>query len=371
MNIVVIIPTYNERENIVPLIGALRREFRTVPHAMKILVVDDSSPDGTADLVRAEQRGDPDLFLLTGEKKGLGAAYIRGMRHAVTELGADAVMEMDADFSHKPEDAPRLIAELDRGADFVIGSRYVAGGRIPADWGLRRRMNSKWGNIFARYVAGLSRVRDCTAGFRAIRASVIRRIDLEGLRVQGYAFQISLLHRALLNGAAVREVPVEFVDRTRGTTKLGLSDIVEFMANAWWIRLENSRTFLKFALVGTSGLALNLGVFTLLIDAGLNKYLASPVAIEISILSNFLLNNFWTFAGRNTASRFHLKGLKFNIVSLIALGISYGTFVALSLIFPRAVPQVNQAIGVVPATIVNYLLNSYWTFRETRHPAPK
>ncbi len=368
MKIVIIIPTYNESENIVPLIRELREQFRKVSHDMQILVVDDNSPDGTADLVRQEREQSPNVFLLSGSKQGLGAAYIRGMKHALYEMHADAVMEMDSDFSHKPSDVPRMLEALDQDADFVIGSRYIPGGSIPSNWGFLRRMNSKWGNIFARYVAGLYGIKDCTAGFRAIRASLLRKIDLDGLGVKGYAFQIALLNQAVLNRAVVREVPVEFIDRTRGVTKLNVSDIVEFMLNAWWIRLENSKTFLKFAIVGASGLVVNLGSFTLLMHTGLNKYIASPLAIEISILTNFLLNNYWTFAHRDTADAFHLKGLKFNIVSLAALGVSYGTFVLLSLLFPSAPPQLHQAIGVVPATLINYLLNSYWTFKEGDEP---
>jgi len=123
MKIVVILPTYNERENIVLMVRALQEEFRALPHDMHILVVDDNSPDGTADAVRAEARSLQNLHLITGMKAGLGAAYIRGMKHAIEQLQADAVMEMDADFSHKPEDVPRLIEGLDHGADFVIGSR--------------------------------------------------------------------------------------------------------------------------------------------------------------------------------------------------------------------------------------------------------
>ncbi len=364
MKIVVIVPTYNERDNVGLLIEALEERFPAIPHEMHVLVVDDSSPDGTAGVVREAMARHRNVHLITGRKEGLGAAYIRGMRHAMDALGADAVMEMDADFSHKPTDVPRLIEALDGGADFVIGSRYIPGGSIPSDWGLLRRMISKWGNVFARYVAGLYRVRDCTAGFRAIRASILRKVDLGGLRVQGYAFQVALLHEAIMNSARVSEVPVEFVDRTRGTTKLRLSDIIEFMVNAWWIRLENSRTFLKFAAVGASGLLVNLGSFTLLMHAGMNKYIASPLAIEISIITNFLLNNSWTFSHRDTTDAFHLKGLKFNVVSLLALGVSFGTFVLLSVLFPSVAPQVHQAIGVVPATLVNYLLNSYWTFKE-------
>jgi len=363
MKVVIIIPTYNERDNITRLIPALQRQFSGIPHDMHILVVDDTSPDGTADAVRAESGRYPNIFLLSGTKQGLGAAYIRGMKHAVGELHADAVMEMDADFSHKPEDVPRLLEVLAKGADFVIGSRYVSGGKIPDNWGLLRRMISKWGNLFARYVAGLYRVRDCTAGFRAIRASILRQIDLDGLGVKGYAFQLALLHQALLKHARVAEVAVEFVDRVEGTTKMRTSDILEFMLNSWKIRFKSSKTFMKFAAVGLSGLLVNLASFTAFLNAGLHKFLASPLAIEVSIITNFLLNNAWTFADRETASSFHQKLVKFNLVSLVALGASYTTFLALSFLFPQVSPQVHQAIGVIPGTLVNYVFNSWWTFR--------
>jgi len=364
MKIVVILPTYNERENIVLMVRALQAEFRAIPHDLHILVVDDNSPDGTADSVRSEASSWQNLHLITGTKAGLGAAYIRGMNHAINELKADAVMEMDADFSHKPEDVPRLIEGLDRGADFVIGSRYVPGGKIPDDWSFFRRMNSKWGNVFARYVAGMYQVRDCTAGFRAIRASIIKKIDPDTLKVKGYAFQISLLHEAILNHAKVKEVPVEFVDRTRGETKLGLSDIVEFMLNAWWIRFERSKTFLNFSAVGAIGVVVNLVSFTMLLKLGMNKFLASPLAIEVSIITNFLLNNYWTFSQRDMNDKIHIRGLKFNAVSFVALAVSYSTFLLLSALDPSGIPQVHQALGIIPATLINYFLNSYWTFKE-------
>ena len=364
MKIVVILPTYNERENIVLMIRALQEQFRAIRHDMHILIVDDNSPDGTADAVRSEAPVWPNLHMITGTKQGLGAAYIRGMTYAINELKADAVMEMDADFSHKPADVPRLIASLDEGADFVIGSRYVPGGKIPDDWSFLRRMNSKWGNVFARYVAGMYKVRDCTAGFRAIRASVIRKIDLDELKVKGYAFQISLLYEAIVNHGKVTEVPVEFVDRTRGETKLGLSDIIEFMLNAWWIRFERSKTFLKFGIVGASGVLVNLASFTAFLQVGMNKYLASPIAIEVSIITNFIFNNYWTFSQRDMNDKVHIRGLKFNVVSFVALAVSYSTFLLLSALDPSGIPQVHQAIGIIPATIINYFLNSYWTFKE-------
>jgi dolichol-phosphate mannosyltransferase len=365
MKCVIILPTYNERANIVPLLDALQSQFRQSDlQDMQILVVDDSSPDGTADAVRAVQLAMPNVHLLMGQKKGLGAAYIRGIEHALDQLGAEIIMEMDADFSHKPEDIPRLMVNIYHGADFVIGSRYVPGGTIPREWGLLRRAISQFGNIVARYVAGLYRVRDCTAGFRAIRADLLRDINFKQLRVQGYAFQIALLHAAVTAGAKVVEVPVDFVDRTRGTSKLGLRDIVEFIANACWLRFQTSRTFISFLLVGASGVFVNLALFSLLLKIGVNQYIGSPVAIEASIVSNFLLNNYWTFRQRRTGSRVRIRGLKYNAVSLFALLISFGTFVALRFLQPNGSPIVHQFAGIVPATVVNYFLNSYWTFRQ-------
>ena len=365
MRIVMIIPTYNEKDNIGLLIDRLQEEFRRIPHEMSILVVDDNSPDGTASVVKEKMGACRNVFLITGNKGGLGSAYIRGMKHVMEVIGADGVMEMDADFSHNPEDVPRMVSALSGGADFVIGSRYVEGGSIPEDWGWMRKLISRGGNIFARYVAGMYRIRDCTAGFRAIRVSLLEKIDLAGLRVQGYAFQIALLNQAIAQEAVIREIPVEFVDRERGETKIGVSDILEFMINAWWIRFENSKVFIKFCVVGLLGVFVNLVGFSLLIHYGMNKYLASPIAIEISIITNFLFNNVWTFSGRIVEDKFHMKGLKFNIVSFVALGISYLVFVLLCISFPKVDPRIHQAIGIVPATFVNYFFNTYWTFRHS------
>ncbi|MGH8323744.1 MAG: glycosyltransferase, partial [Steroidobacteraceae bacterium] len=361
MKVVIILPTYDERGNIAALLTSLQGEFRRLHHDMHILVVDDNSPDGTAALVREAMREYPNVHLLTGAKAGLGAAYIRGMQYAIDELRADVVFEMDADFSHDPADVPRLLAALENCADFVIGSRHVRGGSIPAEWSVWRKLNSAGGNWVARYVAGLYGIRDCTAGFRAIRAAILRQVDFSALRVRGYAFQVALLHQAVTLGAVVKEVPVDFIDRRRGQSKLGLADMVEFVLNAWWIRMRTLRTFIRFALVGASGTLVNLGIFSAALHAGLNKFAASPLAIEVSIIWNFLLNNYWTFKERKTRDRTRIKGLKYNLVSIASLGVSFATFVAMSVLVPRASPQVDQLVGIVPAVLVNYFLNSYWT----------
>lgn len=361
MKVTIIIPTYNEKENIAKLIPVLEEKFKEIPQEMDILVVDDNSPDGTATAVKDLMEKYKNVKLITGAKKGLGAAYIRGMTYAVEELKSDAVMQMDADFSHKPEDVKRLVAELDH-SDFVIGSRYVPGGSIPKEWSFMRRMNSKWGNIFARYVAGLNSVHDCTAGFRAIRSDILKKIDLKTLRVKGYSFQMNLLRSAVDHGAQVKEVPVDFIDRTVGDSKLQLEDQVEFIFAAWIIRFEKSETFLRFAVVGASGVIVNLGTLRVLLGAGVPENFASPLAIETSIITNFLLNNYWTFAQRETDTKLGLRGLKFNLVSFVALIITFTTFKTLRVAFDMN-PYLAQGIGIIPATLVNYFLNSYWTWK--------
>ena len=248
MKVVVIVPTYKEKENIGLLISALLEQFKKMPYDAHILVVDDNSPDGTAEEVKkAMERvrvGKRNVHLLTGKKKGLGAAYQRGIKFALSELEADTVVGMDADFSHKPKDVTRLIEQIDKGADFVIGSRYVRGGKIPDNWNLFRRANSRWGNRFARYIVGIDNVNDCTAGFRAIKKEVLEDIDLDSLKVRGYSFQMNLLYKAYMNGAKIKEVPVEFVERERGRTKLGPSDILAFMVSSLILRLQRG-VFLK------------------------------------------------------------------------------------------------------------------------------
>ena len=359
MEKLVVIPTYNEKENISNILHAifnLNQDFH-------VLVIDDGSPDGTAQIVKELRSKFPGQLFIeerTG-KLGLGTAYIHGFRWAL-ENGYSFVFEMDADFSHKPEDLKRLVDAIDQGNDFVIGSRYIRGGSIPADWGIARRLNSKFGNIVTRYIAGMHKVHDCTAGFRVIRADLLSKIDLAGLKVRGYAFQPALLHEALIQGATVKEIPVDFVDRTRGDSKLGLTDIVEFIFHAWWIRLRSLKTFIKFGIVGISGVGVNIGSFTALLQSGMNKYLASPIAIELSIIWNFIINNYWTFRGRNGKGTFGIRGLKFNAVSFVSLAVSYTSFVILTMSFTHALPQVHELVSVVPASVINYFLNSYWTF---------
>ena len=358
-----VIPTYNEAGNITQL---LQRLAELYPGAnMLFLIVDDKSPDGTGRLVREFAAGDDRVHLLEGKRRGLGTAYIRGIGYALERLAAEVVVQMDADFSHDPADAGRLLARVASGADVAIGSRYVPGGAVDEKWGFRRRQLSLWGNCMARWIAGLKGVRDCTAGFKAIRATALRAAAVQEISVLGYAFQVALLHRLIHAGARVVEEPIYFRDREYGVTKLGLDSMLEFVYHIWWLRLTTHRTFLKFCVTGLSGVVVNLGSFHLLMQVGLHRYLVSPIAIEFSIVSNFLINNYWTFAKRTMTGGKRIRGLKFNVVSLLALAVSYSAFLVLSFLFPGAAPVFLQGVAIVPSVLVNYFLNSYWTFRES------
>ena len=355
-----VIPTYNEARNITPLLRRLVGLYSGA--GVSFLVVDDNSPDGTAAQVAEFAAAEPRVRLLCGPRRGLGDAYVRGIRHALERLGAEIVVQMDADFSHDPADAARLLARLEDGADVAIGSRYVAGGTLDRNWSLWRRLLSRWGNLLARWISGIRRVRDCTGGFKAIRAEALRAAQIERVRGRGYVFQVELLHRLSHANADIVEVPIHFRDRVRGKTKLGFGSLLEFFYTVWWLRLAGYKTFIKFALTGLSGVVVNLGVFLLLLELGVNKFIASPLAIEASIVWNFLLNNYWTFADRVMYGRKRVRGIKYNLVSLLSLAVSYATFIALSILFPGASLVVLQACGIVPATMINYSLNSYWTF---------
>ncbi len=226
MRVCIVLPTYNERENVRTLLPVLLRT--KIPGELHVLVVDDSSPDGTAQEVKQLQKVFPRLHLLErARKEGLGAAYIAGMRHALATLNPDIIFEMDADFSHDPADVPRLLAAL-KEHELVIGSRYVAGGSI-VGWNWWRKSVSFGGNLVSRLLAGVS-VKDCTAGFRAWNVNLLKKIDFGKLGVSGYAFQLSILHAAMRKKVRIREIPVVFTERREGQSKMRWKDIIEF---AW------------------------------------------------------------------------------------------------------------------------------------------
>ena len=221
MPVLVVLPTYNESENIDHV---LRRIRAALPEA-SVLVVDDGSPDGTADQaeILGKELGSIEVMRRAG-KSGLGSAYRAGFRWGL-DHGFDACIEMDADLSHEPEALPDLVAPLAYGTELVIGSRYIPGGVIP-NWAWHRRLLSRGGNLYASTLLGLG-VSDATAGFRCYAASLLRRLNLDAVRAEGYGFQIEMTYESRKVGASILEVPIRFVDRVEGESKMSTFIVVE------------------------------------------------------------------------------------------------------------------------------------------------
>ena len=219
MQATVCLPTYNEKENVEKMVRAL------VALGVRVLVIDDASPDGTGAVAdRLADELEAVSVLHRERKEGLGPAYLAGFRHALAD-GAELVLEMDCDFSHDPEDVRRLIATAEDGADLVLGSRYVPGGRIP-NWGLLRRFISRGGCIYAQLWLQ-TRLRDLTGGFKCYRRGVLETIDLDAIESKGYAFQIETTYRTARKGFRVVEVPITFVDREEGGSKMSNTIVLE------------------------------------------------------------------------------------------------------------------------------------------------
>jgi dolichol-phosphate mannosyltransferase len=216
------LPTFNELENLELMVNALSKVIRP---ADRVLVIDDASPDGTGAVADRLARELPFVDVLHRPAKlGLGPAYVAGFGRAIDD-GADLVLQMDCDFSHAPSDVPRLIDCVERGADVALGSRYVSGGSI-GDWGFVRRAISIGGSFYARTILGLP-IRDLTGGFKCFRAEVLRAINIGDVGTKGYAFQIEMTYRAAKAGFEIVEIPIHFVDRTRGSTKMSKSIVME------------------------------------------------------------------------------------------------------------------------------------------------
>jgi dolichol-phosphate mannosyltransferase len=234
-----IIPTYNEAENVSPIVRAATDEMsKLVPGEYRLLIVDDNSPDGTGRLAdQLAEELDVVEVLHRTEKDGLGRAYIAGFEHALAG-GAELVIEMDADFSHDPKYLGALLTAAED-CDLVLGSRYVAGGAV-RNWGLMRKLISRGGSMYARAVLGV-RVRDLTGGFKCIHRSVLETIDLGSLRADGYVFQIEVTYRAIGAGFSVREVPILFVDRAVGASKMSWKIALEAMLLVPSLRRRKTR----------------------------------------------------------------------------------------------------------------------------------
>tara|TARA_Y100001978_G_scaffold183912_1_gene181850 strand:+ start:1819 stop:2946 length:1128 start_codon:yes stop_codon:yes gene_type:complete len=359
-----VLPTFNEEGNIENVIKKIfESEDEQSSYDFSILVVDDNSLDDTQSIVKRLIKSNNKIHLITGEKKGLGEAYKRGFKYAIDVLNTDLIFQMDSDGQHDPNIIPNFLKVIDEGKDVVIGSRFTEGGSTP-DFSFSRLLISRIGNLLVRYVGGITHVKDCTSGYRAINVSYLKEVDFSYLSTKGYSFQSSLICDLAWRGAEISEIPIVFSSRESGDSKLSLRDQIEFLLNIPKLGFRNLKDFIKYSLVGFSGVIVNLGLYTFLTRIyNFSELIAPIISIETALISNFILNNFWTFERRSTQSRIRVKFLKFHLVSGLAAVINYVVFLSLFVTFGVHDIFANL-IGIVFAAIANYLINSNWTWKE-------
>lgn len=318
MKIVVVIPTFNESQNIGRMIDSLEQEFKLIPnHQMEILVVDGNSPDGTGDIVNQKAQTFSNVHLLLEKQKaGIGAAYFQAFDHAMKNMGADALMELDADFQHDPADVKRLVAKMDEGYDYVIGSRFTKGGAIPSEWAFYRKFLSVGGNIFTKIVLGVFSVNDFTSGFKLARVKGFAdSINYSEIMSKSFAYKVDLTYRMHNLGARIAEVPIQFGLRDRGNSKIEKSTMFDTLFVVLRLRFYHNINFFKFLAVGVAGLVTDYGLF-ILFRSLLPSTLASNASGFVAMMTTFLLNNFWSFKGRSISNSRISQGVQKALSSL-------------------------------------------------------
>jgi len=357
MKIVVVIPTYNERQNIGATIDGIEAIVSKIgpKHQLEILVIDDNSPDGTAELVKAKGQEFGNVKLLPNqEKQGLGAAYVKAFKYAMAKLGADAVFEYDADGSHQTQYLPGMINELDKGADVVVGSRYVPGGSMPDNWGINRKLISYFGNFIARSVLWAWQYKDMTSGFRVTKTEWLKQIDLDNLLSRQFAYKIHLYYALHRLGAKIVEFPIDFIDRSKGKSKFPRNNIIDSLRVVFTLRWRQNEKLFKVLLVGGLGSVVQL-IFYNLFRLRMNLTWSQNLSIETAIISNFILNNIWTFKEKGwSLARF----IKFNLSS-------FGSLIIQNIVLFGGVALLGQSIiienilvtvGIILGAIWNYLM---------------
>jgi len=376
--VVVIMPTYNEAANISLMIEELvGKEFPKITQAkMLLLVVDDNSPDGTGKIVKDYMKKYKNVHLLMGDKKGLGMAYIRGMRYAMKMLGADAVIEMDADFQHDPKYVKRLVNAYLNGADYVIGSRYIKGGSIPKSWAWYRKAMSFFGNMFARIVLFKPKLHDITTGFRLTRVKgVLDKIKLESIReLKRFAYKIDLFFQTTKITKNVVEVPIHFRQRTKEASKFNMKEMITSYKLVVQIRLEESKRLIRFGVVGGTGFIINYLFIRIFRQLNFSETFSWLLATELSIINNFIFNNIWTFSEKK------INGIKDTLLKFVQFNVtSAGALIIQSVLGPLGVKMFGEkytffVLAFVVAFVVlpyNYLMYNLVIWKTWKLPFSK
>ncbi len=319
---IICLPTYNEREGVKELIPSI---FSTAEKIkgwdIEILVADDSSPDGTANEVKNLQRTYKGrLHLQINDKKvGLGQAYLNAFSYAIETFKPDVIFEMDADGQHPTDIIPNFLKEIENGADFVIGSRYIDGGSIPSHWALWRNFTSVVGNIVVQIGFMNFSVRDWTSGYRCIRSELLKKLIPEMKGATGYVFQVALLDKAIKRHKKIAETPLNFTDRLDGESKM---QSFQFMFDTLLYIFFNS-SFVRFSITGFLGFLVDFGFAAIFIGMMIAKPTANALSAELAIIFNFFVNNFWSFNHKKLQGSYLAKFVKFNLVSSGAIFIQW------------------------------------------------
>jgi len=358
LKIIVVIPTYNEKENISDIISAV---FKHTPQT-HVLVVDDSSPDGTGDVVKKLSAKYPrQLHLMTRLKKeGLGKAYIAGFRWAL-QRQYQQIVSMDADFSHHPKYLPKMLKVMaNHNADIVIGSRYIRGGGIKG-WDWKRLINSRGANIVTRLMLGL-KPKDVTAGYKVYSARLLRKLALNKMVSSGYAFQVEMIFFGKERGAKVVEVPITFVDRRAGESKIA-GELVRSAKIVFrlFLRRRTVGQAIKFMSIGLLNTFVDGGIlFGLVTFAGVDKIVARIISSSIALISSYVLNRVWTFRSksRDIARQFASFAI-INGLGLVWNNLLYGFMVKKM--------HIHYLLAMIIATAIvfvwNFTLSKIWAFK--------
>lgn len=322
MRVVNMISTYNEKENVGPMVETLEKIAVRLPkYEFVTLVVDSRSPDGTGGLVKKMAETRNNLFLLE-TPRGLGVSLIQGYQHAVKELKADIVIPNDCDFQWDPQLIPEMLAKMEQGYDVVVPSRHVKGGKDNFNW-FRKLTHFVSNDLFNYYWAGIREVKDLAGNLKAIRVKgILEKVPLQRLDVKGFVIQSTMIYELSKTGAKFAEIPAVFGERKAGETKTGFNlqfvkDILETIKNSTRIRIERSQQFVKFGVVGFAGYVINATTLHLFANILLwPEWLSWAASTELSIISNFTFNNLWTFRHKQVRGREILKKfLHFNFTS--------------------------------------------------------
>ena len=317
-------PAWNEVENIKSMVEVLTQdEFPKIGADMQLLIVDNHSTDGTAEAAEDASKKYNNVHIIQQKNSGLGWAYVSGMQYAIDELKADAILEMDADFQHPPGFVKPMVEAYLSGAEYVIGSRYIEGGSVPKEWAASRKAISFFGNLFIRTVLLNFKIHDLTTGFRLSKVrGVLDKIELVKLRdLDKFAYKVDLLYQSLKNSKKTVEVPLEFASRTKDKSKFNWKEMVATFKLAIILGIKDKQRFIKFGVVGFTGFLVNYLGLEFLKRMGLTTYWATLFATEMSIISNFILNNIWTFKDKTITSvkDVIMQFAKFNLSSLFAV----------------------------------------------------